>query len=45
MKILKLFMYVFAFSLFVVLTSFRPIDKFTNLNGGEPQIEIQVVND
>ncbi len=37
--------YVLAFSLFVVLTSFRPVDKFTKIIGGESQIEIDVIND
>ena len=45
MKLLKLLNYVLAFSLFVVLTSCRPADKFANLEGGEPQMEIQVLND
>jgi len=45
MKIFKLFKYAFAFSLFVMLTSFKPADKFIDLKGGESQIEIQVVND
>jgi hypothetical protein len=45
MKIIKIVKYVLAFSLFVVLTSFRPVDKFSKLVGGESQIEIEVVND
>ncbi|VAW28938.1 hypothetical protein MNBD_BACTEROID06-898 [hydrothermal vent metagenome] len=45
MKILKVIKYVVAFSLFVVLTSFKPADKFANLKGGEPQIETVVIND
>lgn len=45
MKIIKMVKYVLAFSLFVVLTSFRPVDKFAKLVGGESQIEIEVVND
>jgi len=45
MKVLKTVKYVFAFCLFVVLTSFKPADKYANLAGGEPQIEIIVVND
>ncbi len=45
MKIIKGVKYVLAFSLFVVLTSFKPVDKFANLVGGESQIEISVIND
>lgn len=45
MKIIKTIKYVLAFSLFVVLTSFRPVDKFSKIEGGESQIEIEVVND
>ncbi len=45
MKFLKILKITVAFSLFVVLTSFKPVDKFANLEGGESQIEIEVVND
>ena len=45
MKTLKTIKYAIAFSLFVVLTSFTPVDKFANLEGGESQLEIEVVND
>ncbi len=45
MKTIKVIKYVLAFSLFVILTSFRPVDKFANITGGESQIELDVVND
>ncbi len=45
MKTIKLVKYILAFSLFVILTSFKPVDKFAKIVGGEPQIEIEVVND
>lgn len=45
MKIVKLLKYTVAVSLFVVLTSFKPADKFTNLSGGESQEELLLVND
>lgn len=45
MKTLKTIKYAIVFSLFVVLTSFKPIDKFANLEGGETQFDIEVIND
>jgi len=45
MKVLKTIKYALAFSMFVVLTSFRPVDKFAKIEGGESQIEVEVVND
>ncbi len=45
MKAIKAIKYILAFSLFVILTSFKPVDKFANITGGESQIELEVVND
>lgn len=45
MKIIKTVKYIMAFSIFVVLTSFRPVDKFAKIEEVESQIEIEVVND
>lgn len=45
MKYLKLLKYAFGFVLFVVLTSFKPADKFATLQGGDSQLELNVIND
>lgn len=45
MKTLKVIKYAIVFTLFVVLTSFKPADKFANVDEGESQLEIEVIND
>lgn len=45
MKLLKTLKYAVAFSIFVVLTSFQSVDKFSKVESGEAQIEILVIND
>ena len=45
MKIVKFIKYTGVFALFVVLTSFKPADKYTHIQGGKAQQELLLIND
>ena len=45
MRLLKIIKYSMAFTLFVILTSFKPADKFANIQIAGSQVELPIINE
>lgn len=45
MRFLKIIKYSIAFVLFVILTSFKPADKFANIQMSGSQVELPIINE